>query len=339
MNAPPNPGNAQSSRWIEGDASNLYWLSHGCLNTKEYKQLKSEAIERGHNLATMLDAPPSSSLAPQSKFNDVEDLAKFGWSLVLDGSDDKDMQKHLGLFTEAFKKLKINNDPKRWHRIQLVHDIETSYTPTNGTYDVLVNYEQGTIISVEMTSPAEKNRIASGGDPKLKIPHDKLVPLRDWSDVLFLGFRLAAVKLGLKSHVISGGIQHFFTGGFVDKDEKKLCLLIAEDSDDPWRFAPDWPGRVFPVVDDTSVQALASLGTQHGVAVANLFGCHKLQFRPRVIDRASIFCVQEKSGGTQQPQQKLPGETDEEHRDRTSKWCIYFHMREGVLGKFPPKDK
>lgn len=194
--------------------------------------MKQAAVMKGSDVIWRLEQQLGDRKFAQSKWLDATYLKVLGWRLDLDDSPVK--QSELTPFKAAFDQVGVNYlvNP-HWHRLELTHhDGDKRFPATWARYHILVNFHEKALLTVVSESPAEANVRVHGKDKKKLIPEEKLVPLRDWSDVMFLALQQASTKL-FNDPIAFKEIQHIFQGPILDGDVKTMCSLISEDSTNP----------------------------------------------------------------------------------------------------------
>ncbi|KAF2167265.1 hypothetical protein M409DRAFT_22692 [Zasmidium cellare ATCC 36951] len=248
---------------------------------------KGKAVVIGKQMVCMLDEDLESTHSPQSSFTDPKDLdkARHGWTYsrvaIADHGDD-------------FLSDTVHSTKSQANGI--------IYPVSWGTYQSLFNLRDGVIVATTNYGPAFQN-----GNLELGIPSHKLVPLRQWSDLVFLALQKTIAEVGTGS---VKGINHVFRHNLIN-DEMKEKLAMITGGTDIYDYPGKWPGLSYPI---TETQALAALSTANGKGVAYLLGTHKSQMGIRAIDRVNIFNCPGLYGGEEGPQ-----------------WCLYLHVVDGPL--------
>lgn len=225
---------------MSDDDTDSQWLAQ---TIPQYADMKNDLAVEGRRLVLMLEAPQGSTdqpRAPQSFFQDVAQLARYGWSFRMDTGYAQVRKEDLERLEHAFIGLKgmntsISRKPSDWHRIQLTHNIDnTGYPKTHGVYDNLVNFKDGVIVTLQSLGPSWHNY-----HRYLFIPEKQQVPLRDWFDVMFLGLRKAALELGEDPEKIKD-IRHIFHLDLENETTKTMCALVTSNTGN----VNHWPSRV-----------------------------------------------------------------------------------------------
>lgn len=238
------------SLYNTGDSSHSNWLGtdpRADIVRPEWRQQKQDIFEKGRMIADLLATPQGSNTDSQSTYSD---LSKFGWTFYLDPVKGGVKPEELAHLTKAFEHLRIVSRLMDWHTTTLIHDTTTThrtshgrveYPRTGGTYEALVNFEQGILVAKTDFGPKFQNDQKKKLDAETPrkglsmfkkpsslqaIQDDRIVPLRLWSDVMFLGLQQAAVALYQDPNMIKG-VEHFFPLPIQDTEGDLLCVLIA----------------------------------------------------------------------------------------------------------------
>ena len=162
------------------------------------------AAKKGHRLLCMMVSP----YTEQSVYQQFRELPNYGYSTQITGNDEN---PGMSLLTDAMHAIGIETDATRWSFINQGHVINRpGYPRTNAYFQNHVNPREGTVIAHNNKNPDAQNR-----DLNLRLTEDNLVPLKQWSDVFFLGYRAACLSsrggvanMQLLSHIFRDNIMN-----------------------------------------------------------------------------------------------------------------------------------
>lgn len=119
-----------------------------------------------------------------SQWTRYEDLAGYGYN-----SRVEPLAEIATTLKPAFQQLQISSQSSQWTRLRQFHDYQARppnqrYLATGAKFLNAINYDSGVIIAEDNYGPIFMNTLQPR--PKAK---DRIVPLRQWSDVIFLQWR------------------------------------------------------------------------------------------------------------------------------------------------------
>ncbi|RAQ79199.1 hypothetical protein COH21_013044, partial [Aspergillus flavus] len=115
---------------------------------------------------------------PISEWTDYGDVARYGWKLDEDAEIDDAMGQDL--LEAAFEKLNIDADKNEIIKIDQIVPVTVGgneYEPSGAEYKCLFNVDAGMIVVENARSPELAKKDST--------PMSAIVPLRQWSDVVF----------------------------------------------------------------------------------------------------------------------------------------------------------
>ncbi|KXT04727.1 hypothetical protein AC578_9675 [Pseudocercospora eumusae] len=243
----------------------------------------------GNNLMCMLnDASQSRNQATgqmehrwATSWTDPDSLEDWGWdwsSLPPGNIDNKDLD-------QAFSDTHVNIDPTTMHNILISHSGETvhdgvTYPETEAHFDNYINQDFRALVAAANWSPEFMN---SEREPEDRIPPHQITKLRNWSDVLGLGFDIYAEEERLPRDFLKN-LQHVFRHGIVNFETLRIMRMVFEVED--LNQLPFWPGTSFEI-DDPKFAVLLTSPNARGVAW--LLGQHKATMGVKVITRITGF--------------------------------------------------
>lgn len=150
------------------------------------------AVKKGKALMAAMQASPDSpsGLSQPSRWTSYEDLQKHGWT-----RDEFEEANVYGTdvsaeLTEVMKKFNVSLGPSNniqicWKHTETTTHDKIKYEATLTSHEQLYNIASGTIIAIDITSPAEtvKSRMKDFGIKSLPSDHPVL---QHWSDITFL---------------------------------------------------------------------------------------------------------------------------------------------------------
>ena len=225
-------------------------------------QLYTEFLQKGASLYCKLHANASS--VDQSKYVNYEELADWGWftshAAYDNFGDESDTLEALGLSTED------SANPQYWsnHREKIIYEGVT-YPATNAQYSNIFNADGGAIIAEMNSGPAHMGASIN-----------TLIPLRQYSDVVFLawqkeaGNRVKGLKYIVRHHIVNEEITAVI----------KEVLTRRGEEEKPW------PGLQISM---TERDAWALLGTPNGRGAAWMLIQHKVQLGLKSIRAVTIW--------------------------------------------------
>ncbi|KAK3702099.1 hypothetical protein LTR37_015074 [Vermiconidia calcicola] len=147
----------------------------------------NEAVEVGDYLIQIMTAPPSCRIL-QSRWTDYEMPEAYGWSLHNDEMVDVGPEEDES-FSQMYNDLQLSLEPKDDVKYEWVHDQESSppgpqrrYPPTGGSYENILN--PSAILAMVNFGPEYSGKNLE--PPEVPVTGADLIPLRQWSDVVFL---------------------------------------------------------------------------------------------------------------------------------------------------------
>ncbi|KAI5365814.1 hypothetical protein Slin14017_G034540 [Septoria linicola] len=266
----------------------------------EVQKMKLRAASKGLRLLCRMKSPvsnppTSNDFKPRSGRDAVATLAKHGWESWANHAV-TDLDSY-GL-NAAFGDLGISRTPKYWTKSTALHGVDTSdalrdYPATYASYDSMFNLRDGVLVAVANCGPEAQIQ-----KPEFShISKDEVVPLRRWSDVVWL--HREKVMRDLRQTRSASPLEHIFRHNIVTSETDALFRLITGR-----RTPAEWPGVSYPIEEP---QALAALSSPHGSGPAWLLIQHK-EGGSRMIDRINIFSCARSAPGAR------------------GNWCLYLHV-------------
>lgn len=273
LHAPPNLGtNATSTRdlavRVAGDDSltnrnkavqNLsHWPRAGDPGSAIYtKSLKSGAL-----LYCLLHGSASST--EPSRWVDFDSLAEYGWATDVEAYDNTN-QEMVGILNTLGVPTSVTSNQRYWcvHRDDSIHD-GVEYPASNAQYVNVLNPDGGAVI-------AEMNYGPMYMDDTIEP-----IPLRQYSDVVFLAWQQAAgdrIK----------GLKYVFRHHIANKDTLDVTLEILQKRGERAKL---WPGYEISM---TERDAWAIMGTPNGRGAAWMLIQHKQQPGLKSIRAVTIY--------------------------------------------------
>ncbi|KAI5368086.1 hypothetical protein Slin15195_G032200 [Septoria linicola] len=241
----------------------------------------TQAAKKGDQLLQMV----TSGHAPQSQFRDPADLDRYGYTTQVQLDQGEELS---GTLINALEKLRIPVDAEGWTFWSHKHLKGTAQYPATKAYFLnFANLDHGVIIADNNKGPAAMNAQA-------KEPVSQLVPLKQWSDVLYLAW----LKVGGLSKLRK--LQHVFRDNI--SNQATIEVMRSMVGKDHLDASDMWPGHEFRLPD---VRLKAAIGTPNGNGVAWLLAQHQADVGLKTIDRVNIFNCGTEDYGT---------------------WCMYLHL-------------
>ncbi|KXT04822.1 hypothetical protein AC578_9668 [Pseudocercospora eumusae] len=298
-------------KWVTDDQSMTQdrYLHHANDLTRRYEECDwanldvsgtskcAEGVRYGDKVLCMLQKSAEDSKAEQSKFPlSIADMkSRYGWTTRPSQKSPTGIGLH-----DAFAALNIRTDQNLWTYVEQDHDGTTEFPATHATYVNSFSASQGTILA-EMNFGVEWSY--TNYDLDLQFPRDKIVPLKQWSDVMFNAMKDIISRQGPDAFK-NFNIEHVFQHNLIDDDVLAVLKSVIQ-SDSLDRQDKRWPGYQF---DISTPQARAVLSVANAKGVWWMLGSHKNELRLKTIDQVNIFECSKISSRN--------GET----------WCIYFHV-------------
>lgn len=211
-----------------------YWLT--MKQHERNRKAKEELLADGRKMITMLDAPQGATLESQSKYTQINALREYGWRFELDPElhNEESIALSLEHLDLALHGLKIVHRSQDWHKIRLFHDVDTAYPSLYAEYKLLVNFKARAMVVLLAEGPTYRNQ-----SRQTKLPDGKIVPLKQWSDVVFLGLLKAASDLKLEEPLDKvKNIEHVIWYNIDFPNHAERLALIYKSVLGPREYAP-----------------------------------------------------------------------------------------------------
>lgn len=180
LSARANDGNDRDPNW--------YPVSRQVIVDSNPRELdpRGLSIYKGIELLCKMEATLESTTNLQTQWPDWANLERYGWSTNI-WPHDEDIRETIQL-EDAFNDLGISIDPEDWYKLIQEHREEsevdgTTYPPTDGLYKNILNLKDGALIAENNASPAHV--VGMRGE----LETTRMVPLKQWSDVVWLGIK------------------------------------------------------------------------------------------------------------------------------------------------------
>ena len=236
-----------------------------------------DAVTQGEWYLCLLYAPLNTVF--QSTHTDWDDLEANGWTLI--GNYAYTPYAPINAMVNIFKALDLPTAQSSYRRMSIYQDEEVEihkrvYQPTDSHYQNYFNVgpKEAAIVASENYSPAycgaKRNPSITGKD---------LVPLKQWSDVVFLKYQHLMEEYAEEGamkrlkYVFRIHITHDTTRAVIDKVLGGDQLAV-------------WPGKYF---DMSTREGKALLGTPHGFGPSWLLVQHKEQLGRKVVVGVTVF--------------------------------------------------
>lgn len=245
------PTNVAANHWTRADATPTYM----------------ESLRRGARLYCM--TANDISTVEQSGWVDYASLAEYGWT--------QDSRPHVRLDDEiidAYRELGLSTEPTANRLVTFEHDTDTTHNgvenPMTGSeYENIFNVDGGAIVAEGNYAPDKRG---------IRIPPANMVPLKQYSDVVFLGWQQAA---GAKVK----GLKYIFRHAIMNSDTIiVLNEILARRGEQ--RSPLYWPGLKINMQER---DAWAILGTPNGRGAAWMLLQHKAQLGLKTFSDVTIF--------------------------------------------------
>lgn len=190
-------------------------------------------VEGSHLMCMLNDASQHQNQATgqmeyqwATEWTDPDSLEDWGWhwsSLPPGGGiGNKDLD-------QAFSDTDVNIDPKAWHNILISHSEETehdgiTYPETEGHFDNLVSQDFRALVASANWSPEYMN---NEREPEDRLPPNQITKLRNWSDVIGLGWDIYAEEEGLPRDFMKN-LQHVFRHGIINEETQRIMRMVFE---------------------------------------------------------------------------------------------------------------
>lgn len=166
-------------RWIQCD-----WAHIATIVTQPLQDSDDHctlAAKKGHRLVCMMVNPTTQ----RSVYQEARELAFYGYMSQVTAND---IQPGLGNINEALRGAGLTDEPTQWFYLNQWHVRDSGDFPsTNAFFQNHASPAQGAIIAFNNKNPEMMNHdsLSRTLDP------DQVVPLKQWSDVFFLGWKEA----------------------------------------------------------------------------------------------------------------------------------------------------
>lgn len=139
------------------------------------------AAKKGHRLVCMMVNPTTQ----RSVYQEARELAFYGYVSQVTGND---IQPGLGNINEALRGAGLTDEPTQWFYLNQWHVRDSGDFPsTNAFFQNHASPAQGAIIAFNNKNPEMMNHDSLDRT----LDADQVVPLKQWSDVFFLGWKEA----------------------------------------------------------------------------------------------------------------------------------------------------
>ncbi|KAB8067803.1 hypothetical protein BDV29DRAFT_196156 [Aspergillus leporis] len=215
--------------------------------------------------------------ASTSQWTNYGDLSRYGWTVDTDRDAGDTMAQDV--LEDAFEELNIDGDQNKKYKIIHSRPVTVdgkSYKETGGYYQSLFNVNAGLIVADDNSSPENEKK-------KEQWPKSDFVPLRQWSDVLFLLWeRVAKDKTSGLSHVIRSIVINAETLATM-----RQAIGEAEDFSAWNKLSPmKEKGKTFRPGQD---EYYALLYSPNGRGIGWLLTQHKAQLGLRTVSSITVF--------------------------------------------------
>lgn len=166
-------------RWIQCD-----WAHIATIVTQPLQDSDDHctlAAKKGHRLVCMMVNPTTQ----RSVYQEARELAFYGYVSQVAGND---IQPGLSNINEALRGAGLTDEPTQWFYINQFHVRDSGDFPsTNAFFQNHASPVQGAIIAFNNKNPEMMNHDSLDRT----LDADQVVPLKQWSDVFFLGWKEA----------------------------------------------------------------------------------------------------------------------------------------------------
>lgn len=233
------------------------YLHHSQKRADNPNALLKQCHDRGCGLNQLLQ---QNTIAgnKQTAYTQFKQIRQNGWVSSTAETNDDEFSSVAGAL-QAYN-LPGQNDAS-WSKINWLHSQSTTingktYPRTEGYFNNVYNPAHGTIMAVENSSPKNND---------VDVPADEVIPLSNWSDVVFLTWmNLCTGQAQME------GMKYIMQVNIISDDTNEVIgqMLPSKDLDD----LPGYPGVTF---DTSSYQGTTLLGTPNGNGVGWFLAQHK----------------------------------------------------------------
>ncbi|KAF1985725.1 hypothetical protein K402DRAFT_421660 [Aulographum hederae CBS 113979] len=220
------------------------------------------AVEKGRKFVCLMNAADDATLAADydKPAYHGDPLAATGWVYDIqddeDGEDNADLPGHIGPTLNA---------------IPLAQSFPPNQFVTTGYYNNVYNYVQGAIFAMDNRSP------------RVRAPNEYQPPIRQWSDVAFLIWRLG---LGPNDPNIKN-IRYIFQVDIVNTATQAIMNKVLQLNG---HVLSNWPGHTYSVSNDEAGESeRAILATPNGCGVAWFLINHKKALVVKKVSEVTVF--------------------------------------------------
>ncbi|KAB8232368.1 hypothetical protein ETB97_006282 [Aspergillus alliaceus] len=213
--------------------------------------------------------------APTSRWTDYGDLHRYGW--VVDPDRDAGLTLAQELLEDTFEELNIDADQNTRILISQSRPVTVDgkkYKESEGSYQSLFNVDAGMIVADDNSSPENEQP---------DWVKEAFVPLRQWSDVIFLLWKRVA-----KSN--AGGLRHIFQSIVANQQTLNIMRQAIGEADDfkDWdKYSPiQENGRTFRPGSD---EYYALLYSPNGRGIGWMLTQHKTQLGLLTVSSITVF--------------------------------------------------
>ncbi|KAK4991787.1 hypothetical protein LTR50_001604 [Elasticomyces elasticus] len=235
-----------------------------------------DALATGCMLMDLMSLSPS--IPPISRFTNIEDLDRYGWEMLDQGSNPSDVfsiraaLKSIGVIDDIglYSGRKIS-----WEHLNS-YDGEDGevYPPTLADYTCSYAVRSGFLDASFVYGPAHK------GSEQVP-PVTRLPELKALSDVMFLQWQ----ALCGKSKVSPKTLKYYLSSFIVNETTNRIIEEALRRVGKPYPPAK-WPGTTFLMTGD---EGKAILATPNGRAIAWFLAQHKTQLGNKSVKQVTVF--------------------------------------------------
>lgn len=166
-------------RWIQCDWAHIATIVTQPLHDSD--DHCTLAAKKGHRLVCMMVNPTTQ----RSVYQEARELAFYGYESQVTGND---IQPGLSNINEALRGAGLTDEPTQWFYLNQFHVRDSGDFPsTNAFFQNHASPAQGAIIAFNNKNPEMMNHDSLDRT----LDADQVVPLKQWSDVFFLGWKEA----------------------------------------------------------------------------------------------------------------------------------------------------
>ena len=187
----------------------------------------TQAAKKGHALLCTM-ANPSTQ---QSVYTQYSQLAAYGYTPNVKNPSEYARSSNT---EEALRQIGISATPSRWVSMSAFHHQSLQgYPATNAYFVNFANPRQGALIAHSNKNPTAMN--LNNLDDPIEAP-DQIIPLKQWSDVVFLEWREACRISRGGEEANMGKLEHVFRENIINTETVAVLRSIVQkdwlDEDD-----------------------------------------------------------------------------------------------------------